>query len=364
MFVLYPMIEVGVIRRVWLDIVFAAFLAMGAMFVFEPRPLVRLFLTLLGCAVVVSLVDHFFESLLLAALRSLLTMLATAILGALLLSRVMRDGRMNFNRIMGAIGSYLLIGIVFTQAYRLLAGFIPGAFAIGGSAADYATISQKLSYFSFITLTSTGYGDITPVHPYARSLATMEALAGNLFLAVLVARLVGQEIDWRHEQRDLRRAEAAAKRQNEDRSNAGRGLLDRQQRAHVVGVHRGARPPRHHLAARHDDVVVGERLGEIVILLDQQDRHLAALRELADRALDVLDDGWLDAFGRLVQDQQLWAQRERAADRELLLLTAGQVAAPAIQHVLQHREHFVDESGDAHARSSAWPIPSADFRGR
>jgi hypothetical protein len=130
----------------------------------------------------------------------------------------MRDGRMNFNRIMGAIGSYLLIGIVFTQAYRLLAGFVPGAFAIGGAPADFAAISQKLSYYSFITLTSTGYGDITPVHPYARSLATMEALAGNLFLAVLVARLVGQEIDWRHEQRDLRRMEDVAHKVEADQS--------------------------------------------------------------------------------------------------------------------------------------------------
>jgi Ion channel len=215
-FVLYPMVEVGVIRRFWLDIVFAAFLAMGAIFVFEPRPIVRLFLVFLCGAVAVSLVDHFFEGLWLSAFRSLLTMLATALLGALLLVRVMRDGRMNLNRIMGAIGSYLLIGIVFTQAYRLLAGFIPGAFAIGGTAADFGVIGPKLSYFSFITLTSTGYGDITPVHPYARSLATMEALAGNLFLAVLVARLVGQEIDWRHEQRDLRRAEAAARTPHRD----------------------------------------------------------------------------------------------------------------------------------------------------
>ena len=211
-FVLYPMIEVGVIRRVWLDIVFAAFLAMGAIFVFEPRPIVRLFLVFLGGAVAVSLVDHFYESSSLSAFRSLLTMLATALLGALLLARVMRDGRMNFNRIMGAVGSYLLIGIVFTQAYRLLAGFVPGAFAIGGTPSDFETISQKLSYFSFITLTSTGYGDITPLHPYARSLATMEALAGNLFLAVLVARLVGQEIDWRHEQRDLRRNDEVARK--------------------------------------------------------------------------------------------------------------------------------------------------------
>ena len=217
-FALYPMIEVGVIRRFWLDIIFAAFLAMGAVFVFEPRPIVRLFLVFLGAAVTVSLIEHFYESPLLSAFRSLLVMLATGLLGALLLARVMRDGRMNFNRIMGAIGSYLLLGVVFTQAYRLLAGFVPGAFAIAGTPADFDAISQKLSYYSFITLTSTGYGDITPVHPYARSLATMEALAGNLFLAVLVARLVGQEIDWRHEQRDLRRTEEAASKTEAGRS--------------------------------------------------------------------------------------------------------------------------------------------------
>jgi len=219
-FVLYPMVEVGVVRRIWLDVAFAAFLAMGAVFVFEPRPLVRLFLVFLGGAVLVSVLDHFFASSWLSAFRSLLTMLATALLGALLLARVMRDGRMNLNRIMGAIGSYLLIGIVFTQAFRLLAEFIDGAFAIGGTPASFAAISYKLSYFSFITLTSTGYGDITPVHPYARSLATMEALAGNLFLAVLVARLVGLEIDWRHEQRDRQRARAPNETEDETEDDA------------------------------------------------------------------------------------------------------------------------------------------------
>ena len=205
-FVLYPMVEVGVIRRFWLDLAFAAFLALGALFVFEPRPMVRLFLIFVSGSVLSSLAEHYFENEWLAALRAVLTMLACGVLGTLLMVRVMRDGRMNLNRIMGAIGSYLLIGIVFTQAFRLLAEFIDGAFAIGGAPASFAAISYKLSYFSFITLTSTGYGDITPVHPYARSLATMEALAGNLFLTVLVARLVGLEIDWRHEQRDLRRA--------------------------------------------------------------------------------------------------------------------------------------------------------------
>ncbi len=210
-FALYPMVEVGVIRRFWLDLAFAAFFALGAVFVFEPRPMVRLFIIFLVGTVVASLVEDIFERSWLIVIRSALTMLASGVFGALLLTRVMRDGRINLNRIMGAIGSYLLIGIIFTQAYRLLADLIPGAFAIGGVPAAFGDISAKLSYYSFITLTSTGYGDITPLHPYARSLATAEALAGNLFLAVLVARLVALEIDWRHEQRDLRRAEEGAR---------------------------------------------------------------------------------------------------------------------------------------------------------
>ena len=204
-FVLYPMVEVGVIRRFWLDLAFAAFLALGAVFVFEPRPIVRLFLIFLAGSVAASLVEHFLENSWVFALRAVLNILAAGFLGALLLARVMRDGRINRNRIMGAIGSYLLIGIVFAQAYRLLAAFVDNAFAIGGVPATFAAIGAKLVYYSFITLTSTGYGDITPLHPYARSLATMEALAGNLVLAVLVARLVGLEIDWRHQQRELRR---------------------------------------------------------------------------------------------------------------------------------------------------------------
>jgi hypothetical protein len=201
-----------VIRRFWLDLVFAVFLAIGAIFVFEPRPIVRMFLICLAGSVIASLLEHFFDHVWLTVVRSLLTMLSAGLLGALLLARVMRDGRINVNRIMGAIGSYLLIGAVFAQGYRLLAAFVPQAFALGGTPASWEAIAPLLTYFSFITLTSTGYGDITPLHPYARSLATMEALAGNLFLAVLVARLVGLEIDWRHEQRDLRREEEAARK--------------------------------------------------------------------------------------------------------------------------------------------------------
>ena len=66
-----------------------------------------------------------------------------------------------------------------------------------------------------MTLTSTGYGDITPLHPYARSLATLEALFGSLFLTVLVARLVGLEMEWREEQRTWKLQEAERSKSTE-----------------------------------------------------------------------------------------------------------------------------------------------------
>src|SRR4029077_15247752 len=116
----------------------------------------------------------------------------------------------------------------------------------------------------------------------------------------------------------------------------------RQQTAHAFFVHVRAVPARDDLAALHDEVLVGERAGEFVVLLDQEDRHLAGLGEGADRALDLLDDGRLDALGGLVEDEQLRSRGERAADRELLLLPSREVAAPPSQHLPEHREHLED----------------------
>src|SRR4051812_5193396 len=120
----------------------------------------------------------------------------------------------------------------------------------------------------------------------------------------------------------------------------------RQHSAHIVAVHVGAASARHDLAALHDEVLVGERLREVVVLLDQQDRHLARRGQRADGALDVLDDRRLDAFRGLVEDEERGRHGERAADRELLLLPAGKIAAAPAHHLAQHREHLEDSRGD------------------
>jgi voltage-gated potassium channel Kch len=82
-----------------------------------------------------------------------------------------------------------MLGLLWSLAYRLVDTLTPGAFAFNAtheqSMADFSAF-----YFSFVTLTTVGYGDITPVSSVARMLAVMESMTGTLYVAVLIARLV------------------------------------------------------------------------------------------------------------------------------------------------------------------------------
>jgi hypothetical protein len=97
---------------------------------------------------------------------------------------------------MGAVAVYLLIGMIWCMAYYLVAFWIPGAFSIQGPIApgDGESLQSQLFYFSFVTLTSIGYGDIAAVHPIARMLVILEGVVGQLFPAILIARLVSLHV--------------------------------------------------------------------------------------------------------------------------------------------------------------------------
>lgn len=99
------------------------------------------------------------------------------------LAYVLRGVEITRDKLYGAISVYLLVGLAWAAAYALLQAVAPGSFT---SASD----KPDLIFFSFVTLTTLGYGDITPVTGPARSLALLEAVTGVLYLAVLVARLV------------------------------------------------------------------------------------------------------------------------------------------------------------------------------
>ena len=93
--------------------------------------------------------------------------------------------------IAGALSVYLLLGEAWSLVYQSLATVDPSAFTAGSAIASAGGLDRMdFVYYSFITLATVGYGDITPVAPVAQSFAYAEAVTGVLYVAVLVARLV------------------------------------------------------------------------------------------------------------------------------------------------------------------------------
>jgi Ion channel len=121
----------------------------------------------------------------------LLTIATILILVYILLSQVFAPGPVTPARIQGAIAVYLLFGFVWANAYHIVASKVPGSFTLPGR--DRSSVYEWF-YYSYSTLTTLGFGDILPAQPIARSLSVAEVLTGQLYLAVLIGRLVGMQI--------------------------------------------------------------------------------------------------------------------------------------------------------------------------
>ena len=114
-------------------------------------------------------------------------------LGAVVAQAVFRRGSVTYHRIIGAILLYLIIALAFGTLFIFVGLSLPDAFK-GITFEDNPALANSVFYLSFVTLTSTGYGDIVPVHPIARSLCNIESIIGQLYPATLLARLVTLEL--------------------------------------------------------------------------------------------------------------------------------------------------------------------------
>ncbi|HVP11975.1 MAG TPA: potassium channel family protein [Phycisphaerae bacterium] len=123
-----------------------------------------------------------------------------AITAVAVLVAVFRSGRTTFDTILGGVCVYFLLGMIWAYVFCLLELLEPGSFVAGGGKLPVQAGGPGLSdesdmvYFSFCTLTTLGYGDIIALTKPARSLAALEAVVGQLYLAVLLARLVALHI--------------------------------------------------------------------------------------------------------------------------------------------------------------------------
>ena len=114
------------------------------------------------------------------------------------LKAVLKSGKVTGDKIAGAICGYLLLGLTWAMLYALIELYEPEAFggaiepllpAAAGSLREYVFV-----YYSFVTLTTLGYGEVVPVSSFARTAAWIEAVVGQLYIAILVARLVALQI--------------------------------------------------------------------------------------------------------------------------------------------------------------------------
>lgn len=104
----------------------------------------------------------------------------------IIVDRVVRLDEVTEQALYAAVSAYLLIGMMFSEYFAALDVLGPGPFFANGQPAN----NQTLQYFSFVTLTTLGYGDFTAAGSLGRAVAVLEALSGQVFLATLVARLV------------------------------------------------------------------------------------------------------------------------------------------------------------------------------
>ncbi|MFM0620462.1 potassium channel family protein [Paraburkholderia nemoris] len=146
-----------------------------------------------GVAILIRCTAWLFPLDTIPGLLDVTALLSLAILGAVVGINVFGTGRATFDRILGAVALYILIGVVCAEADQLVNSHIPAAYAgIAHGSAQYDRATWV--YFSFVTLTTVGYGDITPVAHIARSLAILEALIGQLYPAIVLARLVSLHV--------------------------------------------------------------------------------------------------------------------------------------------------------------------------
>jgi hypothetical protein len=114
---------------------------------------------------------------------------------AVILRRIFHQETIRTDTVVGALCGYLLAAAAWANAYALIYLLRPGSFraadAIAGRLGDWHFQRFLFSYFSVTTLTSLGYGDITPIGPLALSLSWLEVVFGQFYIAVVVAQLVG-----------------------------------------------------------------------------------------------------------------------------------------------------------------------------
>jgi hypothetical protein len=193
MFVIAPLQAAGIIAIQAFGFLMGLAMIIGALILSGSTIAFIAMLAAFGMNVAAALLRHRHPSALDIHLVTGAWLILAITLGWVVARQVFAAGRVTYHRIVGAILLYFLISLMFVALFVLVGQIIPKAFS-GIAIEDSTALASNFIYFSFVTLTSTGYGDVVPVHPIARSLCNLESIIGQLYPAILLARLVTLEL--------------------------------------------------------------------------------------------------------------------------------------------------------------------------
>ena len=131
------------------------------------------------------------------------TMLTFGLLIYLVLVKVFEPGPITEYRVIGSIVVYMILANLWSVIYLFIYEHIPGAFQITLPPFESNTLQANFLYFSYITITTTGYGDIFPLHPFARAMVQIEAIIGVLYPVILIGRLVSDANENKAKQKQI-----------------------------------------------------------------------------------------------------------------------------------------------------------------
>jgi hypothetical protein len=199
LFLISPLFEGLYVANFIVSIFFFAVLV-SAVYALSQNKGLFVFSILLLCPALVGNWSVFFvESLSLEVIGRSFSALFLAYSAICMMNHVFREDHVTTDTIAGAICVYLLIGLTWAYLYSVTELLLPGSFIFEPftTRSPGSLVHDKSSlffYYSFVTLTTLGYGDISPITPPARSLSMLEAMIGPIYLTVLVARLVALQI--------------------------------------------------------------------------------------------------------------------------------------------------------------------------
>jgi len=188
---IYPYLKENIFSKIILGLIYTMVLIGGAYAVGRDKQKLRIGLGLAIIAIGLQWAYFTTPDVWLQRMRVVIYIIFLLFTIGEVLAYLLKKGPITADKLHGALAGYMMLALLWAFFYALIESFTPGSFLLGGTRLSETGEFMHLLYFSFTTLTTTGFGDITPVSDQARSLVIIEEFTGVFFVGVLIARLAG-----------------------------------------------------------------------------------------------------------------------------------------------------------------------------